>query len=516
MLAWVSDIKKGKLTLQTGIVPAYGKAVDEAVHAAVMRRNSSGLPIDSSIVRNLLIIQLQKAGKDDLLSENGGKYVFGKSWAARFMKRWKLVRRVATTKMREKPADFNQKVEEYVRIGAAIVCKHNIPPELVIACDETGCVFVPKSKYTVAMKGARKIRLLGVGKDKEQFTVTIFCTESGCILPAQMIFGGKTAGCHPGGGRTAPPVGIFWDHSVSHWQTPETFAKAIENIVVPYKDAKIAELGLPAGQHCMLKMDLHYSHKVNPANETPGSLLLKETLQRHRIVPFYVPGACTDELQECDTILNKTFKVGVKNSFRDYLHSQFNDWVRNGRDPDLWVPNFGLSTLKPRITGWVQAGLAMISTPQMTTGLSNAFNTDSRFEEIRSPERQRTAQLEQDITVMNVGVRQLQIEDEPDNCEEIAAGGDLVNEDFVEPDADSDVAAETAAAAGVPTDAPAVAPAAIAPAVAAGVTASSEIARAARVAYRMALERDLQRKRTSTAPAALPASDTNADYMIGV
>jgi hypothetical protein len=81
-------------------------------------------------------------------------------------------------------------------------------------------------------------------------------------------------------------VGIFWDHSVSHWQTPETFAKAIENIVVPYKDAKIAELGLSASQHCILKMDLHYSHKVNPANETPGSLLLKETLERHHIVPF--------------------------------------------------------------------------------------------------------------------------------------------------------------------------------------------------------------------------------------
>jgi hypothetical protein len=306
-------------------------------------------------------------------------------------------------------------------------------------------------------------------------------------------------------------VGIFWDHSVSHWQTPETFAKAIENIVVPYKDAKIAELGLSASQHCILKMDLHYSHKVNPVNETPGSLLLKETLQRHRIIPFYVPGACTDELQECDTILNKTFKVGVKNSFRDYLHSQFNDWVRDDGDPDLWVPQFGLSTLKPRITGWVQAGLAMISTPQMTTGLSNAFNTDGRFEEIRSPKRQRAAQLEQDITVMNVGVRQLQIEDEPDDCEEIAAGGDLVNEDFVEPDADNDIAAETATAAATPTDAPAIAPAA--PAVAAGVAASAEVAPAAAlVAYRMALERDLQRKRTSTAPAALPASDTNAEY----
>jgi hypothetical protein len=213
--------------------------------------------------------------------------------------------------------------------------------------------------------------------------------------------------------------------------------------------------------------------------------------------------------------------VGVKNSFRDYLHSQFNEWVERGSDPELWVPKFGLSTLKPRITGWVQAGLAMISRPEMTTGLINAFNADGRFEEIRSPARQRAAQVEQDVAVVNIGFRQLQMEDEPEDCEEIAAGGDLVNEDFVEPDEDNDVAAETAAVGATPTDASAITPAAISPApaiiapaaiaraVAAGVAASGEIAPAVTplAAYRMALERVIRQKRTSTAPAALSAID---------
>jgi hypothetical protein len=35
---------------------------------------------------------------------------------------------------------------------------------------------------------------------------------------------------------------------------------------------------------------------------------------------------------------------------------------------------------------------------------------------------------------------QLQIEEEPENCEEISAGGDLVESDFEEPDADTDAA----------------------------------------------------------------------------
>jgi hypothetical protein len=136
-----------------------------------------------------------------------------------------------------------------------------------------------------------------------------------------LIFGGKTAQCHPGGKDARPPAGIFWAHSESHWQTPDLFADAIENIVVPYKTAKIVELGLQADQACMLKMDLHYSHKISPAKEKAGSRRLKTTLEKHNIIPCCVPGACTDEEQECDTVLNKPFKGGVMRLETICIHS---------------------------------------------------------------------------------------------------------------------------------------------------------------------------------------------------
>jgi hypothetical protein len=71
------------------------------------------------------------------LREEGGMYVFGDSWARRFLKRWNLTRRVCTTKMRERPSDFDAKVEEYIRIGASIIRKYKIPPALNVALDET-------------------------------------------------------------------------------------------------------------------------------------------------------------------------------------------------------------------------------------------------------------------------------------------------------------------------------------------------------------------------------------------
>jgi hypothetical protein len=64
--------------------------------------------------------------------ENGGVNTFGNTWAQRFLKRHNLKRRVATTKMREIPIDFEQKLEDYIRMGAYIIFQHKIPPELVI------------------------------------------------------------------------------------------------------------------------------------------------------------------------------------------------------------------------------------------------------------------------------------------------------------------------------------------------------------------------------------------------
>ena len=189
---WRKDAKADKEFGQQGCTPSYGKEIDATVLVCVIDRNSKGLSVDPSIMRSLLVTALSVAKKEDMLHENGGNYVFGDSWASRFLARHNLRRRVATTKMRERPADFAKKIADYIRIAASIICiaasiicMYGIPPELVIGCDETGCVFVPRSKYTIACKGNKRVRVLGIGKDKEQFTTTIFCTATGEVLDLQ-------------------------------------------------------------------------------------------------------------------------------------------------------------------------------------------------------------------------------------------------------------------------------------------------------------------------------------------
>jgi hypothetical protein len=95
-------------------------------------------------------------------------------------------------------------------------------------------------------------------------------------------------------------------------QNEETFLKYITKIFVPYKNATIKRLNLPVNQVSLLKLDLHYSHK------TPAVLQL---LKENNIEVVFVPARCTDEMQECDTVINKPFKSGIKAAFRDFLIS---------------------------------------------------------------------------------------------------------------------------------------------------------------------------------------------------
>jgi hypothetical protein len=49
-------------------------------------------------------------------------------------------------------------------------------------------------------------------------------------------------------------------------------------------------------------------------------------LKENNIVVVFVPGRCTDEMQECDTVINKPFKNGIKAAFRDFLHNDFHSF----------------------------------------------------------------------------------------------------------------------------------------------------------------------------------------------
>lgn len=175
---WARDITNGKSVSSKGSggTTAIGSDVDQELIQQVRARIAVGLSMDAYMLQTLCRALLKRQNKEDILLENGGKCTLGAAWCNRFYKRHKLRYRVATTKMRDAiPADFDEKKEKYLQIGSQILHQYSIPPALSIGGDETAVMLVSKMTRTMADKGSKRVRLLGIGdNDKAQVRMKVF------------------------------------------------------------------------------------------------------------------------------------------------------------------------------------------------------------------------------------------------------------------------------------------------------------------------------------------------------
>ena len=110
------------------------------------------------------------------------------------------------------------------------------------------------------------------------------------------------------------PANTYYDHTLSHWQTPATYITYLEKVVIPDRKATIERLNLLQNQWAFVVHDLHY------------------------------------------TVANKPFKVGIKAAFRDYLFEEYAKWVALNPDSETrgqWNPRFTLGSRFERKDHWV-------------------------------------------------------------------------------------------------------------------------------------------------------------------
>jgi hypothetical protein len=415
---WKKCVREGKI-LPYVRPPAYGNIIDVELAEQFDIRRAAGLDVDDASLRRMLIPLLNKYGMSKLLKENGGKYCFNHSWAVRFFKRHNISTRVCTTKMRELPLDFDAKKAEYIKIGAKIIERYRIPPELVVGTDETNALFVNRAKKTRDRSGNKRVRVIGMGDDKAQVTVLFAANECGQMLDEyQIIWQGITARSHPPAETKQP--GSIWSHSKSHWQNEKTYLDVLKNIAVPYRLRMITLLGLTEDQKMLWKHDLHFTHK--------DEAVMKFAAENH-IIFLFVPAKCTDVLQECDVILNSPFKCSLKKEFRDWLHIEFTTYLANGNDSALFKPRLIMSVLKPLMPGWIHAAIQSLKTPIMAVAISECFKNDGCFGIMRSPAYIAGIREELDAEINPAAIIVPDgLEIEEDNIDDLVAGDDVLND----------------------------------------------------------------------------------------
>ena len=104
-----------------------------------------------------------------------------------------------------------------------------VPPDLIINWDQTGSKLVPVSSWTMAKEGSKQVLVVGK-EDKREIMVLLAITASGTLLPPQVIYQGKTVGCHP---RVTFPAKWNITHSDNHWSNETTMGEYLDEVIIP-------------------------------------------------------------------------------------------------------------------------------------------------------------------------------------------------------------------------------------------------------------------------------------------
>ncbi|MGH0147528.1 UNVERIFIED_CONTAM: hypothetical protein FKN15_010827 [Acipenser sinensis] len=135
-----------------------------------------------------------------------------------------------------------QSLRNEFNIVVSTMKEDSIPEELIFNWYQMALPLVPSGKWTMAQKVTKTIEIAGMD-DKQQIT-EVFCSSmTGTFLPPQLLYEGKTIGCHPY--YTFPLDFDVW-HTPTHWSNEETMLCYIEHIIVPYVSSVKQSLGVSA------------------------------------------------------------------------------------------------------------------------------------------------------------------------------------------------------------------------------------------------------------------------------
>jgi hypothetical protein len=334
--------------------PLHLGAIDRDVIDYVKKLRAAGGIVNKSIII-AAATGIVKHKRPSLLRENGGGIEIGRGWAQNLMLRMGFVKRKGTKAARQLPADISAVKEEFLQRVQKVVQAENIPSELVINFDQTGCKFVPAAEWTMSDEGAHQVPIFGLG-DKREMTVLLSVTMSGIALPPQLIYAGKTDRCHA---STAFPD--QWDvtHTESHWSNETTMCRYADNILIPYVTSVRQQLSRPE-QAALAIFDVFRAHRSE-------SFLKK--LNDANIRQVFIPGGCTGELQPLDLTVNQAFKTMMKARFSAWYAEKVKDKL-NSQDDE--VVELQIGVIKPLHGVWLMDAIAALEKELIIKGFEQA------------------------------------------------------------------------------------------------------------------------------------------------
>ena len=216
---------------------------------------------------------------------------------------------------------------------------YNIPDELILNIDQTPSKYVPTENVTMAETGSKHI--LRKSRNNERgITGTLSETNTGKILPFQLIYTGKTASSLP---SVEFPNGFCLSYNPKHWSNEDETINLLESVVDPCFCQVRKELGLENVQKTLIFWDAFKAQLTDKVTKE---------LKRLNILQVIVPKNKTHLLQPLGLTTNVSVKKMEKECFSEYFTNAITkEMLRDPkRDVTTIEVDLRLSNLKPKHT----------------------------------------------------------------------------------------------------------------------------------------------------------------------
>ncbi|KAM7299429.1 pogo transposable element with KRAB domain [Ixodes scapularis] len=283
--------KKGFNGPQRGRFPELESALSDFVKE--LRTNQ--LPVSSDIIK-VKALQLALSFRIPRTS-----FKASRSWITKFMKRKGFSMRRRTSICQKLPEAYEEKLVAFQRFVIMLRRTNNYIAGQMGNADQTPMFFDMPSNYTVETKGAKQVRILTSGNEKNRVTAMLCCTADGHKLNPYLIFKRKTLPAN-----VAFPANVIVRVHPKGWMETDLMVDWIDSV---WRKRPGADLAVRS----MLVLDSFRCHITQR---------VKDKLAACRTDLVVIPGGMTSQLQPLDVCLNKPIK--------DRVRAACNEWLIDG------------------------------------------------------------------------------------------------------------------------------------------------------------------------------------------
>lgn len=308
---------------------------------------------------------------------DGTKFKCSESFVRKYLRNTMKWSERRTTRAAQKlPINHEEILYNAFLREAFVIRDHAIPAELRVNTDQTQTVYQQGTKTTWNKKGAKQVAVVG-HDEKRAFTLVPSISASGEWLSTQAIYQGKShASCPSPNSKCyndAKELGlqIKFSKTNTYWSTQQTMKELVNEAIEPYLEQKKVDLGLPAEQCSIWKIDCWSVHKSKEFLDW-----MKTT--HSTIIVIFVPGGCTGIWQPLDVGIQRVLKQSIKRAAHKDIVKETMAHLESGTFASTIKLDTRLGTLRDRSVSWITNAIQDVNKKDLIMKVSLRMLTYSR------------------------------------------------------------------------------------------------------------------------------------------